>query len=61
MTDQKLLQIGIGTIIIGSMMWLGACSAINHYLGLEDDNQIEQAIEDVIEHQTGIEIDLTPE
>ena len=38
----------------------GACSIINDWTGLKDDNVIEEAIEDVIEHQTGIDIDLTP-
>lgn len=40
---------------------MGGCSYFNRQFGLDDDNPLEQAVEDVIEHQTGIEIDLTPE
>lgn len=31
------------------------------FKGYEDDNKIEECIEDIIEHQTGIDIDLTPD
>ncbi len=38
----------------------GGCSYLNKQFGLQDDNPIEEAIEDVIEHRTGIDVDLTP-
>ena len=38
----------------------GGCSYFNKQFGLQDDNPIEEAIEDVIEHRTGIDVDLTP-
>ncbi len=38
----------------------GACAKINKYFNLPNDNVIEQNIEEVIEEETGIEIDLTP-
>jgi len=31
------------------------------FKGYEDDNKIEECIEDIIEHQTDIDIDLTPD
>jgi len=37
-----------------------SCSAINQYLHMKDDNMAEEFIEDVIESQTGLDIDLTP-
>ncbi len=39
----------------------GGFSYLNETFGLEDDNPLEQAVEDIIERKTGIEIDLTPE
>lgn len=39
----------------------GGCSLLNRQLGLKDDNEIEQAIEALIESQTGVPVDLTPE
>lgn len=38
-----------------------SCHYINNRMGLEDDNVIEEVVEDVIEKETGIDIDLTPE
>lgn len=40
---------------------LVSCSSINRYFGMENDNPLESAIEDVIEYKTGLKIDLTPE
>lgn len=37
-----------------------SCSSINKKLGLKDDNFIEEALESVIESNTGFDIDLTP-
>lgn len=37
------------------------CSYINSKLSLDDDHPLEQAIEQVIKNETGLEIDLTPE
>lgn len=39
---------------------LTSCSLINAKLSLPDDNPIEQAVEFVIEKETGLKIDLTP-
>lgn len=40
---------------------LGVMKIINKHAGLQDDHELEQQIENVIEHQTGMKIDLTPE
>jgi len=37
-----------------------SCSGINESVGLVDDNIVEQAVELLIENQTGLDIDLTP-
>ena len=39
---------------------LGGCHLANRAFSLKDDNIIEELIEDVIESQSGIKIDLTP-
>jgi hypothetical protein len=39
---------------------LAGCSQMNNYLGIQDDNIVEEAIEEVIEEKTGIKLDLTP-
>lgn len=38
----------------------GACTAINQYIGLQDDNPIEEIAEQQIKNQTGFDIDLSP-
>jgi len=39
----------------------GGCSYLNKRAGLENDHVAEQAVEALIEHHTGLEIDLSPE
>jgi len=46
--------------LIGLGLVVGGCSYLNSMLGLKDDNPIEEGIESMIEHQTGLDIDLTP-
>jgi len=48
----------IGAIIIGASMIIGA---ISHKILKKKDNIVEQIAEQIIEEQTGIEIDFTPE
>ena len=38
-----------------------SCSYFNRKFGLKDDNVIEANIENIIENNTGLSIDLTPE
>lgn len=40
---------------------LFSCSSINKWCGLEDDNFIEEAAEDVVKHETGLNFDFTPD
>lgn len=61
MKDEKLIRIGIIAMLIGPIMWLGLFHSCNRYMGVEDDNPIEELIEDIIEVETGLDIDLTPE
>jgi len=39
---------------------LCSCSTINKWVGLPDDNFIEEAVEDVVKHETGLDFDCTP-
>lgn len=39
---------------------LEGCSMINQELGLKDDNVFEQAAEEFIKEETGIEVEFTP-
>jgi starvation-inducible outer membrane lipoprotein len=48
------------TIFIFLALALSSCSYINKQMGLKDDNMIENNIENVIEHESGLQIDLTP-
>ena len=43
------------------MLSLTGCSSFNEYMGLADDNLIEEYIEEYIEDELGIGVDLTPE
>jgi hypothetical protein len=49
----------IALMIIG--ISFQACERFNQRVDLPNDNVYEEAIEDIIEHHTGIELDLTPE
>jgi hypothetical protein len=47
-------------VIVG--MTLISCNPIesfNDWIGLKDDHIAEEILEEVIEHQTGVEVDLT--
>jgi hypothetical protein len=39
----------------------GGCSWLNKQFNLKDDHPLENLLEKVIESETGIEVDLTPE
>lgn len=54
--DKNLLLAGL--VILAMLM--GCMHVINDYLGLHDDNAIEEGIEKLIELKTGLDIDLTP-
>ena len=54
-----MIKISIYLVLIAA--FIGSCSYINDRFGLGDDHFAEEALEDFIKHETGIEIDLTPE
>lgn len=37
-----------------------ACEPAYRYLGMQDDNPMEESVEELIKHETGFDIDLTP-
>ena len=39
---------------------LGGCAYFNHRMGLIDDHIAEELLEELIESETGLDIDLTP-
>jgi len=39
----------------------GGCQFLNRQAGLEDDHELEEQIENILEHHTGIDLDLTPD
>lgn len=57
---KKVIMKLIFTVFI-IMVSCGACSVVNKYIGVEDDNPVEELAEELILCQTGMEIDLTPE
>lgn len=53
----EILFISIAILLVIS----GSCQYMNYKAGLENDNEIEQQIENIIEFQTGLKVDLTPD
>lgn len=51
----------IGLVVIMFALILGGCAYLNEKFNLPNDNVAEQAVEELIEHEVGIEVDLTPE
>lgn len=47
-------------LLINMIFLLCSCSYLNTSLGLKDDNLGEEIIEKMIEHEFGVDIDLTP-
>lgn len=47
-------------LFITVCLTLAGCSWLNEKLGIEDDGLVEESVEAVIEHHTGLDIDLTP-
>lgn len=59
MDFKRFLTIGCLLILLSSCF--SCCSYINHFLGLENDNILEELVEAKIEAETGLKFDLTPE
>lgn len=48
-------------LLIGATLLLHSCSDFNKEIGLKDDNPLEQAVEQIIKDETGMDVDFTPE
>ncbi len=46
--------------LIAMLACLTSCHYINQQLGLEDDNDGEEIIEEIIDQELGPDVDLTP-
>ena len=56
----RIINYSILFVVFGCCIF-GCYHVINARFGLEHDNIFEENLEDIIEHQLGISIDLTPE
>lgn len=65
----RILNLNFSSIMEVIMIFLSSispcfifsgCSQMNHYFDFQDDNIVEEAIEEVIQEKTGINVDLTP-
>ena len=54
-------MIRLSFVMILAASIAGGCSYLNRKVGLDDDNLIEEVIELGIEHQTGLDVDLSPD
>lgn len=52
------MNLFIIVLVIAALM--GGCAYLNKVAGVKDDNVVEEAIEEKIKYETGIDIDLTP-
>lgn len=50
----------IKLLMVSSVLLVNSCSELNQKVGLKDDNDIENKIEELIEDQTGVRVDFTP-
>jgi len=58
-TGKIFMKLMICLVLMAGIV--GGCSYINAKLGMADDNIIEEAIEQHIESNTGLNLDLSPE
>lgn len=47
-------------VIVSILVLAAGCCTMNKFLGLKDDNAVEEIVENVIQQETGLDIDLTP-
>ena len=50
----------VGVLIALSLAFIFPFETINDMTGADDDHSVEEAVESIIQHNTGIDIDLTP-
>ena len=58
---ERMLLVMAAIVFIIAIVSCNPIQWVNEKLGLKADNQFEQAVEAVIEHETGISLDLTPD
>lgn len=46
--------------LLAISLFLGGCTYLNKKMGLEDDHELEEAFENKIKDELGLEIDLSP-
>lgn len=56
--EKWLMRILISLALI--LMTAGGCTWVNKKLNLDDDHAAEEFVERVIENETGLSVDLTP-
>lgn len=57
---KKVTLLYVLSILCVSLSFCSGCSYLNKKAGLKDDNIIETYLEDVIQSETGLDVDLTP-
>lgn len=57
----KMQILQMTTLAILILATCGACTALNKWVGLPNDNAIEQYIEKEIKEGLGLDVDLSPE
>ena len=56
---RKIVMRSILALLLAASVF-GACSLVNSKLGFKDDHFAEEAAENLIKDQVGLDIDLTP-
>lgn len=56
-----IFYIVVLAVLSGAMMVVCSCGTVNKFFGLKSDNAIEEISEQVVEQNTGMDLDFTPE
>jgi hypothetical protein len=60
MENIKMKVYSLTTMLLLSIIGLCGCSYCNRYFSLPDDHLGEEFLEELVEQETGLEIDFTP-
>ena len=58
--NQMFTAVLITSVIVIIVVFMTACSPINKYFGLADDNFVEELAEAAVYIETGLNLDFTP-